>query len=118
MSDEVSPETLAAVARGNLLAASADALAVQARELLMQIFADAPEDEREALNLTGGIPLLVLATASGIVAKADGDMSMMDGLLRQAEAHLKTDVSLCHVRHLIKRTRGATVVPETAGAAH
>lgn len=115
MSDEPSPETLAAVERGRLLAASADALAVQARELLFQIFADAPEHEREALTQTGGVPLLVLATASGIVAKADGDVDLMNGLTKQAEAHLGNDVALCNLRRLLTRTRDAAVV-EGVGA--
>lgn len=118
MSDDPTPEITAAAARGHLLAASADALAVQARELLIQIFAEAPEEERQALDHTNGVPLLILAAASAIVTKADGDVQMMDTLTKRSEIALNHDVSLCHLRRLITLTRGSTVVTEAAEAVH
>lgn len=105
-------EMPAAARRGARLAEAAETMAVQARELLTEIFADTPEEGRQHLTQTAGLPLLVMATAAGIVTQADGDIEMMNSLQVQAQAHLGVDVSLFHTRRLIQMTRGATFVTE------
>lgn len=118
MPDSNSPDVQAAMERGHLLACSAEALAVQARELLFQIFAEAPDVERQALLQTSGIPLLVLATAAGIVALADGDVEQMNRLVEQAQTNLIHDVDLCHLRQLLIKTKNAAAVVEGSEAVH